>query len=197
MATEQGQEKEVVDELEEQIQVFEPVSRAVQRELEHPSGDKKTYIQKELGFLAKLRFFKLLSGTLRLASDNSEGANPAEFLQEAFGDVIGPDGLQTQEDSAGAFIGAVMRLVELVPDFIEESYVIILNVPIEEKVWAFEALETLDDETGIDILETFVAQNSKAIKRFFDKHLRRVGQRISQEIKIEEDTEQESETTTS
>jgi hypothetical protein len=184
--------EEVKDELDEQIEVFEPTPKAVDRVLTHPeTNETKTFVQKEMGFMVKLKFFRLLSGTLRLASD-TQGANPAEFLQEAFGEVIGEDGgIQPSVDSTGAFLTGIMRLVELAPDFLEDAYLLILGVKPEDQPWALQAMDSLDDDEGIDILETFVAQNGKAIRRFFDKHLRRIGATISREIGLEEDTEQE------
>jgi hypothetical protein len=189
---EEAQEDEATKELDEQIEVFEPVAKVVDRTLVHPvTNEEKTFVQKEMGFMAKLKFFRLLSGTLRLASD-TQGANPAEFLQEAFGEVVGPDGeIAASVDTTGSWLTAVMRLVELAPDFLEDSYILILGVKPEDQAWALEALESLDDDEGVDILETFIAQNGKAIRRFFDKHLRRVGQTISREIGQNEGTEQE------
>lgn len=178
------------DEIDEQIEVFEPAPtrKAVERTFTHPDGTEKVFVQKELGFLNKTRFFRLLAGTLRLASETED--NPTDFLQQAFGDVIGPDGEALGD--TGSFVTALFHLVELVPDFLEQSYVLILQVKPEDQVWFLAALEEIDDETGVDIIDVFVAQNGKSIRNFFDKRLRNLGKRISQELNLN----QESETTT-
>lgn len=174
-----------IEELDEQIEVFEPVAKAVDRTFEHPqTGEEKTFVQYEMGFLTKIKFFRLLSGTLRLATEET-GSNVNTLLY----DVLG-------EEQAGEvnYIDAIMQLTELAPDFLEEAFVLILRVSPEDEIWFRESLDGISDEVGVDIIDTFIAQNAKAIKRFFTKDLRKVGQRFSQEIS--EGTELESEDTT-
>lgn len=184
--TEQPQEEKEID---EQIAVFEPVPLAVERKLKHPlTGLEKTFVQHEMGFLTKLKFFRLLSGTLRLAAD-SETGGVAQVLQDTFGDISGlvAQGLseeQAQAIASNQFLSTVMKLVELVPDFIEETYVFALGAKPEDHDWVIEAIENVDDEEGVAILEVFIAQNGKAIRRFFDKHLRRIAGRAQQELEL-------------
>lgn len=174
-------------EIEEQIEVFEPVKKAVDRVLTHPdTNEKKTFVQHEMGFMTKLKFFRLLSGTLRLASESDAQANGsggvAVFLQETVGNI------QNMEDAnaTNEFLVTMMRLIELVPEFAEELYLLALNVRPSDQVWATEALGEIDDDLGEDILVTFIAQNGKSITDFFGKRLRRIGKRINHEINLKE-----------
>ncbi len=186
------EEKEVKGELDEQIEALEgeslpDVPISVERELwlvDDPTS-RKVFRQHEMSYLTKLKFFRLLSGTLRLASQNSEGGTVADLLGET---LSGPQellakGLSKEEAerlAANSFIETIMKLIELAPDFAETTYLYALNVRPTDVEWAKMALESLDDETGVDILDVFIAQNGKAIKRFFDKHLKRVTQRVNQ-----------------
>ncbi len=166
------QAEEQQEQLDKEIEVFEPVALAVDRTLEF-GGQTKTYTQHEMGFMTKLKFFQLLSGTIRLASEDTEGGTSA-FLDEIFGSLD-----QSGPSSANAMFGGLMRLVELSPEFIENAYMFALSVPVNERDWAKAALENLTDEEGIDILETFVAQNAESIHDFFTKHLARIGKRVA------------------
>jgi hypothetical protein len=188
-------EEEVVeaveeDELGDEIEALEGASLEdvpinVERTLIHPeTGEEKTFNQHEMPYLTKLKFFRLLSGTIRLASTDETGT-VTDFLVEIFQPVqdamsrgLTPE--EAERIATGEFINTVMRFVELVPDFAENLYLYALNVKPADEVWVTQALETLDDETGVDILDVFIGQNGKAIKRFFTKHLRKVGARINQ-----------------
>src|SRR5687767_1309677 len=113
-------------ELDEQIEVFEPTPIAVDRVLKHPiSGEEKKYVQHEMGFLTKLKFFRLLSGTLRISAESEEGGL-SEVIEEIF-IAIQSDADMTVSNS---MVASVLRLVETAPDFIEETYMYALSVPI-------------------------------------------------------------------
>lgn len=178
-------------ELEEQIQVFEPIALVVEREITHPDGTKKVFIQKELSFMNKIRFLRLMSGTVRLAAE-AGGTSVAGVIQDTFGDMQdvinqGFDPANAEDIVANQFISTVLRLVELAPDFLEELFLIALDVPKKEAdiKWALEAFETLDDDQGFDILDTIVSQNSKAIKDFFTERIANTAKRGSQELNLD------------
>ena len=178
-------------ELDEQIKVFEPIALVVEREITHPDGTKKVFIQKEFSFMTKIRFLRLLSGTVRLAAE-AGGTSVAGVIQDTFGDVQdllnqGIDVNNADEIMANQFISVVLRLVELAPDFLEELFLIALDVPKKEDEikWALEAFDTLDDEEGFAILDTIVAQNSKAIKDFFTERIANTARRGSQELNLD------------
>jgi hypothetical protein len=176
--------KEAEQKLDEEINLLDSVALAVDRELTL-GGETRTYVQHEMGFLTKIKFFRLLSSTIRRASEDTEGGTSA-FLNELFG-TLGEE--RDRMESANAMFGGILRLVELAPEFIEEAYMYALNVPIQERNWAIAALEELDDDEGIDILEVFVAQNGESIHDFFTKRLKNLGQRIGQVFGAQEQQE--------
>lgn len=186
-----GRPKKVKEEpsLDEQIEVLS-APKAVDRVLVKPDGEEVTFTQHEMGFMTKLRFFRLVSGTLRLASIGEDGG-VAGFIGEAMEALEG----DFSNENAAEFIEIILRLVELSPNFIEEAYTLILKVPQEDEPWVIKALDDLSDEEGLNILEVFVQQNGAALRDFFSKHLSRVGKTISASMGTNEDTEQESETT--
>ncbi len=187
--------KEASEEVDEQVEVFEPVALSVERKLTHPdTGEERTFIQHEMGFLTKLKFFRLLSGTIRLAADDM-GQGFGDFLNDLFGsDQVNSDSIRDtlgQEGGEEQIIVLITRLVELVPDFIEETYVLALNARPQERVFVIESLDSLSDDEGFDILDVFIAQNGKAIRRFFDQHLRKISKRFAESLQLGEGTEQE------
>lgn len=179
---------ELENDLDEQIQVFEPIGRVVERTLKHPNGSEKTFIQQEMSFMVKTRFIRLLSGTIRLAAE-SGGVSVAEVIQSTVGDFqdlvnYGADFDSVDDIVADQFISTILRLVELSPDFLEELFLIALNVPKTEAdiTWALEAFENLSDDEGFDILNTIVVQNSKAIKDFFTERIVETAKRGQQAL---------------
>src|SRR6056300_155077 len=142
----------------DKVEALESVSRAVKRTIKY-DGEKKVFVQKQLSFIHKTRFFRLLAGTLRLASDQ-EQSGILSVLDSTLGGF-------SSEGSPTEFIEGIMRLVELSPDFLEETFVIALNVKPEDQQWFVQAAEEFDDETAIDIIDVFIAQNAEPIKDFF------------------------------
>lgn len=191
-------EKEMEDseaKLDEQIAVFEPVGRAVTRVIKHPNGTEKEFVQKEFTFMTKIRFLRLMSGTIRLAAE-AGGTTVSEIITDTFGDVQdltsrGISSESVEDIVASQFITTVINLVELAPDFLEELFLIALEVPRKEDEvnWALEAFETIDDDTGFDILDTIVAQNSKAIKDFFTERLVKTARRGQYELNINQNNQ--------
>jgi hypothetical protein len=172
--------KKAATEEKDEVEVFEAVAKSVPRTLTHPeTGEEREFSQHELAFIPKTKFFRLVSGTLRLAADEGDGVN--NLISDVINDVSGVSNDQ--------MILGVMRLVELSPDFLEEAFLYALNVKPKDREWAYTALESLDDEEGLDIIEVFVAQNGDAIKDFLPK-LQKIGKRVQKVIQTE-DTEQE------
>lgn len=160
------EDKSPEQELDEEIAVFEPVEKAVDRKLEL-NGETRTYVQHEMGFMTKLKFLRLLSNSIRQATEE-EGST--DFLSDFFGagEIENPD----------AMLNGLLRLVEAVPEFIEEAYCYALNVPTKDHSWAILAFENLSDEEGLDILDVLVAQNGVAIRDFFTQKLPKLGKRV-------------------
>lgn len=162
--------------IDEEIAVFEPVAKAVDVKLVHPgTGEEVVFVQHELSFFNKLKFFRLLTKTIREASE-SEAGGIGEFIAEAL------DSVSSASTGTNEFLETVTVLVESVPTFAEDAYILALNVRPQDEEWVKEALTQLDDDAGFAILDNFVAQNGKALRDFFAKRLRKVGQRVNQEL---------------
>lgn len=204
-AVEAAEEAEkVLDEQIEQLEgsSLEDVPISVERTLKVGDQEKEIIlVQHEMPFLNKLKFFRLLSGTIRLAGEG-EDKSVADVLGEIFDPIsqaIAQGGVSAQEAqqlAAGQFIETVLKLIELAPDFAESLYVYALNVKPKDEALVRAAIQEMDDDQAMDILDAFIAQNGKAIRRFFDRHLQKVGRRLAATMEIQADTEPESETIT-
>lgn len=180
---------------EKQIDILDPVALAKEVTLKHPeTGEEKTFIQKELAFIPKTRLLSLVATTLRMASD--QDGNVGDIISDTFGGVNqlinqGVDPEEAESFAANQFLDVILRLVEIAPDFLDQLYLLVLNVKQKDRQWVIAALEVIDDEQGIEILDTAIAQNGDALRNFFDKHLRKVANRVSNVIPTpEKDTEQ-------
>lgn len=181
---------------EKQINVLDPVALAKEVTLTHPeTGEEKTFIQKELAFIPKTRLLSLVATTLRMASD--QDGNVGDIISDTFGGVNqlisqGVDPEDAESFAANQFLDVILRLVEIAPDFLDQLYLLVLNVKQKDRQWVLAALEVIDDEQGIEILDTAIAQNGDALRNFFDKHLRKVASRVSTVVtNPEKDTAQE------
>lgn len=78
-------------------------------------------------------------------------------------------------------MAAFARVISLAPDLLKEAYCVILDVPKAHRNWAMEwSLTRLDDETGMDILHTFIDQNWGVMEDFFFQEIPKIGQRAAQ-----------------
>lgn len=180
---------------EKEIDVLDTVSKEVTVTLTHPvTGESKDFIQKELAFIPKAKLLSLVATTLRSASD--QNGNIGEVVTDMFGgvnDLIaqGVDPADAESFATNQFLDVVLRLVEVSPEFLDRLYLLVLGVSKKDAQWVIDSLEVIDDEQGITILDTAIAQNGKALKDFFVEHLPRVGKRVQSLAATEEDTEQE------
>jgi hypothetical protein len=178
------------DKIDEQIEVFEPRLAPVTRTLEHPiSNEKKEFVQKELGYLNKLKFFRLLSGTVRAAATDETGIS--NFLTDTFGDLstVTEGGGANETIMANEFLQGIMKLIELSPDFVEELYILALGVKPKDRDWVIAALDDLDDETGVDILKLFIEQNGGAVRNFFDRYMKEIATSFQNTVMKNEEEE--------
>lgn len=130
----------------------------------------KTYVQQPLSFFGKLEFGKLVGGALKEVVGGEDGVS--------VDDVFGLSGATAQDMSNADFmLRAIMQLSVHVPDLLKDIFMLSLNVPKYEQPIIDVILDQphddktgfggLSDEDGIAILNTFVAQNAKAIADFF------------------------------
>jgi hypothetical protein len=82
-----------------------------------------------------------------------------------------------------SFLALAAKVANYAPEFLRDCYIIWLDVPKRERPWAREALENLDDDEGINIIEVFIDQNWKAIERFFTERIRDLANRVANQRK--------------
>jgi hypothetical protein len=171
-----------ISQLETEINILDSVSDVKEVTLTHPvTGEQKTFTQKELAFIPKTRLLSLVATTIRAASE-SENSNVGDLLSDMFGGVNslvsqGVDLEDAENYATNQFLEIILRLVEVAPDFLDQLYLLILNVKPKDRQWVVDALEVIDDEQGVEILDTAIAQNGDALRDFFNTHLRRVANR--------------------
>lgn len=141
-------------------------------------GADRTYVQAPLKYFRKMEFFGLVGRTIDEAMSGEDGltvnsifgantpTSVGELAASDFGDL-------------DSFLALVAKIANYAPDFLKDCYVIWLDVPKRERVWAREALDNLEDEAGLAIIETFIDQNWDSIERFFTERIRSVANRVS------------------
>lgn len=176
--------KESPKETEEDVQnIIEPRANPRVQALKY-SGSEREYIQRPLTLFRKLEFFGLVGETIDAAMEGQDGLR--------INDIFGGDGVSVGIGDLDSFLSAAAKVAHYAPDFLKDCYLIWLDVPKEEKLWAKDALDTLSDEDGIEIIETFIDQNWESIERFFTERLRSLGKRVQNRRKSPASNEQSS-----
>lgn len=166
------EEVDEIAEAQENFDVLVPLAENKTWKLGTEDDNSRTYTQKPLSFFRKAELYALCGGVLRQAMLTSgEGS---------LGDVLGIGGgergnILSNLDmrDAESFIALAASVAAYVPDFLENSYCIVLAVPRHEREWAAQMMQNgredggFDDEDGVSIINTFIVQNWEAIMRFF------------------------------
>ena len=196
----QAAAEEVVQEAEEAMDVLEPKVDAKRWVIGKPpeQGGKETeysvYTQLPLGYMARNRMFSLIGRTMSAAIKSTGGA--VGGMEDVFGAGGGTLiergrrlGARDFQD-ASQFFTLAMELVGYAPDFLSDFYAIALEVPIGERGWFREVIESpyrpnddrwgMSEDMGVEIIEIFIDQNYEDIRRFFTERLPKIGKRASQ-----------------
>jgi hypothetical protein len=141
--------------------------------------EEREFVQKPLTYFDKIKYFGMVGQTLDaiLAVDSGITLNTLLSGSSTQFDANNPMASLAGQDM-DSFIGLLIRMAGFAPDFLKKSYLIWLGVPMNEREWADQALDSIDDEMGVQILETFVDQNWEAVEDFFTKYARRVWARV-------------------
>lgn len=147
-----------------------------QRTLTDVQGNEQKYIQKPLSFVGKIQFLSYIGEVL----DKAMSGNNALQLNSLFDVPVRGDILSAQDFSdAQTFVQAVGKLLVYAPDFLSKSYCIWLRIPEYERDWAIVAMEeSLSDEEGFDIIDTFIDQNWETLQGFFSERLPNLSKRL-------------------
>lgn len=140
------------------------------------------YAQRPLSFFGKMELFSLLGATVNEAMKKGD-ISIADLLESPSGNI---SNISTNElKEADTFIRAVAKLVEFAPDFLKDLYCLALSVPKGERDYVKELMELpedeggLNDNDGMEILDTFIEQNWEAMFDFFGNKIVPLIQKIS------------------
>jgi hypothetical protein len=150
------------------------------------------YIQRPLGYMSRMRFFALVSGTVAKAMKEGGGISigGADFLGTDAGSLRDrAESLRSEDfEDAGSFMALALQLIGTVPDFLIECYAIWLDVPMQERNWFRRVLNQscdpehnrwgITDDQGLEMVEIFIDQNYKDIREFFSGKLPALAKRV-------------------
>jgi hypothetical protein len=173
-------------------------------------GGKETeysvYVQQPLGWMARSRFFSIVSAAMSKAirATGGEVAGMGDIFGEGGGTIRERAQRLTQRDfqDASNFMAMAMELSAYVPDLLLECYCIWLQVPNGERPWAKLVFEQpwdpdhnkwgFKDEEHRIIIGTFIDQNYEDLRGFFTEDLPAIARRVVVNERARADRESES-----
>lgn len=140
-----------------------------------PENMRRTYIQRPLGFLAKMQFFSLVGEALdkALSGPNKMSLGGLLSAPGGRGSALSMDDFR----DADTFVQAISKLLAAAPDFLVDSYCLWLGVPDYEQEVVKELMKLppddggLTDDQGLEMIEVFIDQNYDALNSFFTERL--------------------------
>jgi hypothetical protein len=186
---------------EGEIEALEDRSLPVERVLWsiNRKGERveEKFTQKGLSWFGKIELYGLLAQAVKVVmeGENPLGIgqtldfvqNPRQMVSDLMGGLPGADTIPGEEEQdeadleleAGKVIVAFSQVVTLAPELLAQAYCIALAIPKTHRNWAIEwAFPNMDDETGKDILHTFIDQNWGVMEDFFAHELQKIMKRI-------------------
>ena len=137
------------------------------------------YIQKPLSFFGKIEFFSVLADGIERAL--SEGISLGELLDDIPDASTNPSDLR----EADVFIKALAKVLKVAPDLLTSIFAISLGVKRNERTQFFSALEDIEDEQAVRILDHFIDQNWDAVMDFFKERVKPLIQNVSEKLQSE------------
>lgn len=169
-------------------------------------SEYSVYVQQPLGWMARSRFFSIMSAALSKAirATGGEVAGMGDVFGEGGGTIRERAQRLTQRDfqDASQFAAMAMELAAYVPDLLVECYCIWLQVPNGERGWAKLVFEQpwdpehnkwgLKDEEHRIVIGTFIDQNYEELRGFFTEDLPAIARRVVVNEKARAGRESES-----
>jgi len=147
------------------------------RKIVDADGNEREYVQKPLSFVGKIQFLSYVGEVLDKAMSGANKLNLGSLFDVP--DTRGATLTAQDFNDAETFVQAVGKLLVYAPDFLGKSYCIWLRIPEYERDWAIAAMEeSLSDEDGFDIIETFIDQNWDTLQGFFAERLPSLSKRL-------------------
>lgn len=164
------------------------------------------YYQRPLGYMARMRFFALVSNTIAdaIKSGGSINFGGSDIFGQSGGSIRQRAAQLSTEDFADAasFMALAMQLISYAPEFLMDCYIIWLDVPPAERQWAKLVMEQsrdpernkwgLTEDDGLEMIEIFIDQNYDDIRDFFGVKLPRLVQRVREREQARKARESES-----
>lgn len=141
------------------------------------------YTQKPLTFFGKVEFFSVLAEAIERAL--SEGITLGEILDDL------PDSTDLSAGGfreADVFIKALAKVLRVAPDLLTDIFAISLGVKRNARREFFVALEDIEDEQAVRILDHFIDQNWDAVMDFFKKQVTPLIVNVSEKLQPSEST---------
>jgi hypothetical protein len=168
-------------------------------------SEYSVYVQQPLGWVARSRFFSVVSAAMSKAirATGGEVAGMGDIFGEGGGTIRERAAKLTQRDfrDASQFAAIAMELSAYVPDLLLECYCIWLQVPNGERIWAKLVFEQpwdpannkwgLKDEEHRIVIGTFVDQNYEELRAFFTEDLPAIVRRVVVNERARADRESE------
>ena len=170
------------------------------------NSEYSVYVQQPLGWMARSRFFSIMSAAMSKAirATGGEVAGMGDVFGEGGGTIRerGQKLMQRDFQDASQFAAMAMELSAYVPDLLLECYCIWLQVPTGERQWAKLVFEQpwdpehnkwgLKDEEHRIVIGTFVDQNYEELRGFFTEDLPAIARRVVINERARADRESES-----
>jgi hypothetical protein len=169
-------------------------------------NEYSVYVQQPLGWMARSRFFSLVTAAMSKAIRATGGdvAGMGDIFGEGGGTIRERAQKLSQRDfqDASQFAAMALELAAYVPDLLSEAYCVWLQVPNGERFFAKQVFEMpwdpennkwgLRDEDHRTIIGTFVDQNYDELRGFFTEDLPAIARRVVVNEKARADRESES-----
>jgi hypothetical protein len=190
-----GPERDPDSPLEKLVPKVNPVERLLwSKNRVTGAVTERTYIQTRLNYFPKIELYGILGRAVKIVLEADAGVdvatlmdmtNPRAVINQLQSRLPGAEDAPSVEDNASRevdamkILAAFAQVISIAPDLLKEAYCVILNIPDgQHREWAMNhALVNIDDETGFDILETFIDQSWDSIENFFTQWLPRAARR--------------------
>jgi hypothetical protein len=189
-------EREIVQDEDSDEEKLVPKVSPVERKIgPDERGREHVYVQRELMWFGKIRLYGVLGRAVKIVMEGEGGLNlddllamskPKDMLDQILAHQPGADTAPDADDrnssdvDATQMLAAFARVVSVSPDLLKEFYCIALGAKEGHWPWLMDwGLDTIDDEMGQDILETFIDQNWGAIGDFFGRELPKMAKRAA------------------
>jgi hypothetical protein len=130
-------------------------------------------VQDKLTFFEKNELIGIIAGTVddTLARGGVGGLLSALAMSEQR-DSLFQDGKLNIDNVADAtrIVSLLLKLIGTAPEMLEDAYCVILSVnPVDRGGFRVLMREQMDDDTGFGIFDTFLDQNERTIRDFFER----------------------------